>query len=294
MSIPTPSQLPQPPNEALSDETISINSIYEPSTLTPTTPPSSIYNLQLLHPHDSIVLRLDFPSDYPNAPPIVLGTESVGPDVPKGLGPKILGIVRRVLERVYEPGQPCLFDLLPEVQIALTEGEENGLIQLHDAPSPSKPTPKHQQPQEEPHDLGPPPPWTLAPPLHEKKSLFLARSAPVSSVPQAQTYIQHLLATDKKVAKATHNITAWRIRGENGTVAQDFDDDGETAAGGRVLHLMQVMEVWDVVVVVSRWYGGILLGPDRFRLINSAAREALVLGGFGGEEGGKEGGRRKK
>jgi putative IMPACT (imprinted ancient) family translation regulator len=34
------------------------------------------------------------------------------------------------------------------------------------------------------------------------------------------------------------------------------------------------------VVVVSRWYGGHKLGPRRFALINSAARDALVQGGF--------------
>jgi putative IMPACT (imprinted ancient) family translation regulator len=47
-------------------------------------------------------------------------------------------------------------------------------------------------------------------------------------------------------------------------VIQDNDDDGETAAGSRLAHLLQVMEVRDVCVVVSRWYGGIKLGPDRF------------------------------
>ena len=55
---------------------------------------------------------------------------------------------------------------------------------------------------------------------------------------------------------------------------QDYDDDGESAAGGRLLHLLQLMDVWNVVVVVTRWYGGVHLGPDRFRLINAAAREA--------------------
>ena len=36
----------------------------------------------------------------------------------------------------------------------------------------------------------------------------------------------------------------------------------------------------DVIVVVSRWYGGIHLGPDRFRHINNAARTVLDDGGF--------------
>lgn len=45
---------------------------------------------------------------------------------------------------------------------------------------------------------------------------------------------------------------------------QDNDDDGEAAAGGRIAHLMQVMEVVNVLVVVSRWHGGVKLGPDRW------------------------------
>ncbi|PNJ81020.1 IMPACT isoform 2, partial [Pongo abelii] len=52
--------------------------------------------------------------------------------------------------------------------------------------------------------------------------------------------------------------------------------DGETAAGGRLLHLMEILNVKNVMVVVSRWYGGILLGPDRFKHINNCARNILV------------------
>ena len=39
--------------------------------------------------------------------------------------------------------------------------------------------------------------------------------------------------------------------------AQDCDDDGENAAGGRLLHLLQVAGAEDVVVVVSRWCASI-------------------------------------
>jgi hypothetical protein len=41
--------------------------------------------------------------------------------------------------------------------------------------------------------------------------------------------------------------------------------------------------VWNAMVVVTRWYGGIHLGPDRFRLINQAARDAMVKGDFTSE-----------
>jgi len=47
---------------------------------------------------------------------------------------------------------------------------------------------------------------------------------------------------------------------------QDYDDDGEAAAGGRLLHLLQMTDARNVCVVVSRWYGGILLGPSRFAI----------------------------
>ncbi|KAF5305626.1 hypothetical protein FQR65_LT07707 [Abscondita terminalis] len=61
---------------------------------------------------------------------------------------------------------------------------------------------------------------------------------------------------------------------------QDCDDDGENQAGGRLLHFLQIVDVTNVLVVVSRWYGGIPLGPDRFRHINNAARQVLVQTGF--------------
>lgn len=62
----------------------------------------------------------------------------------------------------------------------------------------------------------------------------------------------------------------------DGTTFADFDDDGESSAGGRLAHLLALLEddlnVTGVVVVVSRWFGGIQLGADRFRHINNAAR----------------------
>ena len=210
------------------------------------------------------------------------------------MGSRAVEIVRDVLARVYRPGEACIYDLLEEAREALEQAEEHGDIQLHD---------HHENAHAEEAeisrdlpdpaiDLGPEPPWIIAPALTEKKSVFLARVAPVSSPAQARQYVAHLLATDKKAARATHNMTAWRIKGPNDTSYQDCDDDGETAAGPRMLHLMQLMDVWNVMVVVTRWYGGILLGPDRFRIINTAAREALILGGFAKD--GKEGDTKKK
>jgi putative IMPACT (imprinted ancient) family translation regulator len=75
-----------------------------------------------------------------------------------------------------------------------------------------------------------------------------------------------------------------RIKGDNNISFQDCDDDGETAAGGRVLHLMQLMDIWNVMVVITRWYGGHQLGPKRFSIMNAVARDAFVKGNFVKEE----------
>ena len=291
-------------SDDLLDEVTSINSIYGDSTLSKLSddPGSGLYGLRL-PAQPSIILRLEFPQDYPDAPPSVLGTQSIG-DNDKGAGTYLVDLVRDVLAQVYTPGAPCVFDLVEEAdqrlqQLGLdtsTVGEEQQAPQADGQP---EVTSRDQHPSSDSAqastDLGDPPPWSLSDVLAEKKSVFIARSAPVSSVDQAKQYLYHLLSTDKKVAKATHNITAWRIRGENGVQYQDCDDDGETAAGGRVLHLMELMNVWDAMVVVTRWYGGVQLGPDRFRLINQAARDALVKGGFAvdvAKEGGKKRGKK--
>lgn len=46
------------------------------------------------------------------------------------------------------------------------------------------------------------------------------------------------------------------------------------------MQLNGTQEVNNVLVIVTRYWGGIHLGPDRFKHINQAARNALELGGF--------------
>ena len=50
---------------------------------------------------------------------------------------------------------------------------------------------------------------------------------------------------------------------------EGYDDNGETGAGTRVLGVCQRMQLRGWVVVVSRWYGGVLLGPTRFQHIQN-------------------------
>ncbi|KAF9132801.1 hypothetical protein BGW39_011285 [Mortierella sp. 14UC] len=117
-------------------------------------------------------------------------------------------------------------------------------------------------------------------PIVDRKSVFVAHLAAIRQPGEVPYMIQQLKQENKKVIKATHNIMAFRVENENGTISQDNDDDGETAAGSRLLHLMSILDVKNVVVVVSRWYGGIPLSADRFKHINNAARLLLDECGY--------------
>ena len=100
------------------------------------------------------------------------------------------------------------------------------------------------------------------------------------SVDQVEA-VKASLLSDRRILRATHNILAYRITlpSTNATLHNN-DDDGEDAAGGRLAHLLELVGATNVVVVVSRWYGGVQLGPDRFRHINNVARQLLDSCGF--------------
>ncbi|XP_056377710.1 protein IMPACT isoform X1 [Hyla sarda] len=132
-------------------------------------------------------------------------------------------------------------------------------------------------------------------PISDRRSTFQAHLAPVNNPGQVKEVLNNLYE-NKKIASATHNIYAYRIYSKKtNSFIQDCEDDGETAAGKRLLHLMQILDARDVMVVVSRWYGGILLGPDRFKHINNCARNILVEHHYtnSAEDSGKHAGKNK-
>ena len=85
-----------------------------------------------------------------------------------------------------------------------------------------------------------------------KKSRFLAVALPVASEGEAKDAIALNSVTD-----ATHNCWAWRIGS-----AYRFSDDGEPSgtAGKPILAAMDGQSLDKAVVIVTRWFGGILLG----------------------------------
>ena len=69
-------------NDAVQDEIISINSIFDEGTLSPLNEDASQCSLRLPS-LPSITLRIEFPPDYPDAAPSIIGTQSVGQEVAK-------------------------------------------------------------------------------------------------------------------------------------------------------------------------------------------------------------------
>ncbi|WKY07699.1 hypothetical protein Q1695_007291 [Nippostrongylus brasiliensis] len=116
----------------------------------------------------------------------------------------------------------------------------------------------------------------------DRKSHFQAHLARVHSKEEVALVLDRLLENGK-IARATHNMYAYRItelRDGREIRLHDCFDDGETGASSKMLELLHKMDADNVLVVVSRWYGGIHLGPDRFRHINNLTREIISKHGL--------------
>ena len=89
-----------------------------------------------------------------------------------------------------------------------------------------------------------------------KHSRFIGYAKPVKTEKEAIDYINEI---SKKHWDAKHNVYAYSIR-ENGV--KRYSDDGEPqgTAGMPVLNVILQEDVTDCVVVVTRYFGGILLG----------------------------------
>ncbi|KAK3755733.1 hypothetical protein QZH41_007462, partial [Actinostola sp. cb2023] len=89
----------------------------------------------------------------------------------------------------------------------------------------------------------------------DRKSKFQAHLAHVTSEGQVEQVLTQL-KKDRKIAGATYNMLAYRIYiEEKKTYLEAGRDDGEARAGRRLLELLQVSNVENAVVIVTRWHG---------------------------------------
>ena len=120
----------------------------------------------------------------------------------------------------------------------------------------------------------------------EKKSKFIATLCYIKNEEQANNLIKDI---KKQYNDARHNCFAYRVMTESGVVER-FSDDGEPSgtAGGPMLNILGKNNLCNVLVVVTRYFGGILLGTGglvraysdaTIKVINSAtiARETIGL-----------------
>lgn len=107
----------------------------------------------------------------------------------------------------------------------------------------------------------------------EKKSRFIASLAPVRDEEEALSFISSI---KKKYCDARHNCYAY-IAGENDQFIHS-SDDGEPAhtAGRPMMDILQKEDLHNVCVVVTRYFGGILLGTGGLVRAYSDALKAAI------------------
>ena len=109
----------------------------------------------------------------------------------------------------------------------------------------------------------------------EKRSRFIGYCKPVKTEEDATAFINEIRA---KHWDARHNVYAYSLREGN---LRRYSDDGEPSgtAGMPVLDVITKNEVYDVCVVVTRYFGGILLGKGGLvRAYAQGAKLALEAG----------------
>ena len=92
----------------------------------------------------------------------------------------------------------------------------------------------------------------------EKKSKFIANIYYVQSIDEAENYLNSIR---KKHYDAKHHCYAYSIMTEDGVVNR-FSDDGEPSgtAGAPMLNILNKNNLVNIIVIVTRYFGGILLG----------------------------------
>jgi len=106
-----------------------------------------------------------------------------------------------------------------------------------------------------------------------EKSRFITHAAPVSSREEAEKFIEKIRA---QYRDATHNVPAFVLGDKQQTVWGSDDGEPGGTAGSPVALLISSEGLTNAVVVVTRYFGGIKLGPGGLvRAYTSSARMAL-------------------
>lgn len=109
-----------------------------------------------------------------------------------------------------------------------------------------------------------------------KRSKFIGHAKPVSNEQEALEFIENIKT---KHRDAKHNVFAYVLK--NGNISR-YSDDAEPSgtAGKMALEAIAKSNLFDIAIVVTRYFGGILLGTGGLsRAYFKAAKEAINLAG---------------
>lgn len=112
-----------------------------------------------------------------------------------------------------------------------------------------------------------------------KKSKFISNVRPVDSLEEAEEFIA---SVRKKYYDATHNVYAYCV-GLGNEELQKSSDDGEPSgtAGRPILEVIRLKQLKNVAVVVTRYFGGILLGANGLiRAYSQSAKSGIENSGI--------------
>lgn len=115
----------------------------------------------------------------------------------------------------------------------------------------------------------------------ERKSLFIGHAKPVKTEAEALEFIAKHRA---KYSDATHNVYAYRLR-QNQTCRYSDDGEPQGTAGIPVLDVIRKNDLYDICLVVTRYFGGILLGAGGLvRAYTKGAALAVEAAGIASAE----------
>lgn len=111
----------------------------------------------------------------------------------------------------------------------------------------------------------------------EKRSRFISHLWRVEDEAQARARIEEM---KKRYYDARHNCWCYLLK-DGGVVRYSDDGEPQGTAGQPMLNVFQRQEVWNVCCVVTRYFGGILLGAGGLtRAYSQGAKDALTAAGI--------------
>lgn len=116
---------------------------------------------------------------------------------------------------------------------------------------------------------------TSAAEIVEKRSKFIANAYHINNKEEAENKINEL---KKKYYDAKHNCFAFSFLDYNDSTVEKCSDDGEPSgtAGAPILNVIKKNNLNNILIVVTRYFGGILLGTGGLTRVYSATASAAV------------------